>query len=214
MIAFQEGAAVVDGNVARVLARLFGISDDILSTRAKRRIAALAAQLIPRKRPGDFNQAWMDLGSMVCTPRPPPCAMCPLVGVCVAVATGRTDVLPRRAIGKKGKPLEVASVVGVFVHGRKMLLRRRLGGCGPRFGSSRASSGSSERHGGREPIAALLEEHRHDDVRLGVFPFEHADHRVGELEGDVGVTVEPLVDLVVHEVDGALADSAVEGPTT
>ncbi|MCH7849578.1 MAG: A/G-specific adenine glycosylase, partial [Planctomycetes bacterium] len=93
-IAFGERAAAVDGNVARVISRLMGVTDDVQSGPGRRTIQSLADQLIPPGRPGDFNQAWMDLGSAVCTSRSPDCDACPLSGECVALATGMTDELP------------------------------------------------------------------------------------------------------------------------
>jgi A/G-specific adenine glycosylase len=124
-IAFKERVAAVDGNVARVLARAFGITEDVLSAKGKVRIAALATQLIPVKRPGDFNQAWMDLGREVCTPRSPACGRCPLESMCSAAATGRAGTLPRRGSTRQHAPRPVSSVVVVFIHKRSMLVRRR-----------------------------------------------------------------------------------------
>jgi A/G-specific adenine glycosylase len=123
-IAFGQAVAAVDGNVARVIARLFGVADDILGTAGRERIKKLAAELVPRKRPGDFNQAWMDLGSLVCTPRLPDCDRCPLAFLCEAVRTDRTQTLPLRGTGKE-KPVELSLVVGVFVDGRSLFVRRR-----------------------------------------------------------------------------------------
>lgn len=124
-IAFNERAAAVDGNVARVIARLFGVSNDCLAPAGRARIRHLASQLLPRTRPGDFNQALMDLGSTVCTPQSPDCPRCPLARVCVAVNTNRAHALPVRGAGRNKKPLEVRSVVGIFFHDAKMLVRCR-----------------------------------------------------------------------------------------
>lgn len=122
-IAFGRREPAVDGNAARIIARLFGVSEDILSVNGKARVRDLAARLMPRKRPGDFNQAWMDLGSMVCTPRSPKCTACPVASACVAAATDRTTTLPVREGHRR--IVEVVFVVGVFVHRGRMLARRR-----------------------------------------------------------------------------------------
>lgn len=122
-IASGRREAAVDGNVARVIARLCGVADDVLSPSGRRRIRALAEQLVPFKRPGDFNQAWMDLATAVCKPRSPDCPACPLRAVCVAAATGTTDRLPVRI--DRTRVLDVTALVGVFVHARLLLLRRR-----------------------------------------------------------------------------------------
>ncbi|MCK6454025.1 MAG: A/G-specific adenine glycosylase [Alphaproteobacteria bacterium] len=94
-IAFDRKATVVDGNVERVVARLFAIETPLPA--AKRAIRAAAATLTPRARPGDFAQAMMDLGAAVCTPRRPRCLACPIAGSCRARAQGAAEELPRRA---------------------------------------------------------------------------------------------------------------------
>lgn len=124
-IAFGEKAAAVDGNVARVLARLFGVRCDVLSTPGKRQMHDLATQLLAPGRPGDFNQAWMDLGSAVCTPRSPHCPRCPLKADCVATRTGCAASLPHRGVSRNNRRPQVDIVVGVFVHKHKVLMRRR-----------------------------------------------------------------------------------------
>lgn len=129
-IAYGERVAAVDGNVARVLARLMAIEEDVLGRTGRERVAALAAQLVPPDRPGDFNQAWMDLGSMVCTPRSPRCSACPLADCCRAFASDRADQLPVRDGGRRDREVpQVDTLVGVFrCRGRWMVRRRKRGG--------------------------------------------------------------------------------------
>lgn len=93
-IAFDRPAAAVDGNVERVLARLFAVQTPL--PRAKPALQHLAARLVPARRPGDHAQALMDLGATVCTPRDPKCGACPWASPCRALAQGIVDVLPRR----------------------------------------------------------------------------------------------------------------------
>ena len=124
-IAYGEPVAAVDGNVARVIARLFGVRDDVLSSRGRKRIERLAGELVSPSRPGDFNQAWMDLGSTVCTPRSPSCDRCPLRSVCVAADADCTDSLPVRGVNGAKRPREMRMVVGILVDGKRMLVRRR-----------------------------------------------------------------------------------------
>ena len=127
-IAFGERVAAVDGNVSRILARLFGVEEDVLSNNGKQTIWELATQLVPIKRPGDFNQAWMDLGSRVCTPRSPRCTDCPLRRSCLAFSSARTDELPVR-IGSRVKRKRIKVLAGVFVdHGRMLVRQRPHGG--------------------------------------------------------------------------------------
>jgi A/G-specific adenine glycosylase len=94
-IAFDEPATVVDGNVERVVARLFAVQAPLPGSRAE--LARLAASLTPAARPGDHAQAIMDLGATVCAPRNPACAVCPLVHDCQARAQGIAASLPRKA---------------------------------------------------------------------------------------------------------------------
>jgi len=94
-IAFDRPASVVDGNVERVVARLFAVRAALPG--AKPRLAALAATLTPAARPGDFAQAMMDLGATLCTPRAPACGRCPLAMPCAARAAGIAADLPARA---------------------------------------------------------------------------------------------------------------------
>ena len=100
-IAFNLPAAVVDGNVYRVLARYYGIDTPVGSTAAKKEFTALAQSLLPPGRPGDFNQAMMAFGALQCTPQSPACLTCPLAFGCVALRTGRTDALPVRKAAVK-----------------------------------------------------------------------------------------------------------------
>ncbi|MGI6519594.1 MAG: A/G-specific adenine glycosylase [Fermentimonas sp.] len=102
-IAFNEPHAAIDGNVLRVIARLFKIEEPVQSTRGKRIIKELVEALLPEERPGTFNQALMDLGSLLCMPRQPKCDDCPLTDSCMAHASGRTDELPIRLKRRKAK---------------------------------------------------------------------------------------------------------------
>lgn len=96
-ICFGKAEPVVDGNVYRVLARVFGIATPIDSTVGMKEFRALAAELIAKEHPGDHNQAVMELGATVCTPKNPRCGECPLARKCIAKAEGRTAELPVKA---------------------------------------------------------------------------------------------------------------------
>ena len=111
-IAFDEAATVVDGNVERVISRMFRIETPLPG--AKPELTALAASLTPQLRPGDYAQAIMDLGATICTPRNPACALCPWRDLCRAHADGVQAELPRKA-AKAAKPIR---------YGRVWLLRR------------------------------------------------------------------------------------------
>ena len=93
-IAFGLPAAVVDGNVYRVLARYFGVETAINSTEGKKEFAALAQSLLPETSAGLYNQAIMDFGAIQCTPQSPKCVVCPLQESCEALRTGKVSTLP------------------------------------------------------------------------------------------------------------------------
>lgn len=121
-----EAVAAIDGNVARVVARLIGLHADVLSASGRRTVRQAAGALLSRRRPGDFNQAWMDLGSSVCTPRAPRCERCPLSRCCAAYARGVTAELPRRGTGRT-RSLPVVRCVAVVIRDPqgRVLVRRR-----------------------------------------------------------------------------------------
>jgi A/G-specific adenine glycosylase len=93
-IAFNQRVPVVDGNVVRVLCRVFELTGDPRRAPLKNELWRRAAELVPQDRPGDFNQAIMELGATICTPRRPKCAECPIRTLCRARASGRAESLP------------------------------------------------------------------------------------------------------------------------
>jgi len=121
-IAFDRPAAAVDGNVERVVARLYAV--ETMLPAAKPELRRLAATLTPHARPGDFAQAMMDLGATLCTPRAPRCALCPLMADCAARAGGIAEDLPRRA-PKKDKPTRRGVAFFAVDDEGAVLLRRR-----------------------------------------------------------------------------------------
>lgn len=101
-IAFDRPETVVDGNVERVMARVFAVEAPLPGS--KKELARLAETLTPRHRPGDYAQAVMDLGATICTPRSPACGICPWMRDCAARARGMAAELPRKA-PKAAKPV-------------------------------------------------------------------------------------------------------------
>jgi A/G-specific adenine glycosylase len=122
-LAFGARAAAVDGNVTRVLSRVFLVDAPPASRAARTRVAALADGLVPADRPGDFNQALMDLGATVCTKPVPACAACPLAGACEARAAGREREVPPARVRAAPRELEVACAV-VRRRGALLVARR------------------------------------------------------------------------------------------
>lgn len=122
-IAFDSHAAVVDGNVERVITRLDQIETPLPD--AKPLVKARMGELTPNVRPGDFAQAVMDLGATICTPRRPACALCPWASNCKVQGTEIAETLPRKA-PKKQKPTRIgAAFVAVNAGNGAVLLRRR-----------------------------------------------------------------------------------------
>jgi A/G-specific adenine glycosylase len=93
-MAFGRAVPAVDGNIRRIMARLFAFRDPVDEGPAQKKLAALTAALVPGDRPGDFNQALMDLGSAICKAKAPQCTLCPLVAHCLAASRALQDVLP------------------------------------------------------------------------------------------------------------------------
>jgi len=125
-IAFDLPAAVVDGNVYRVLARHYGISTPINTTEGKREFAALAQQLLPATKASAYNQAIMDFGAIQCTPQSPRCLLCPLQESCTALREGRVEQLP-----VKLKKLKVKERHLIYIYVRcqgQTAIRRRPAG--------------------------------------------------------------------------------------
>ncbi len=122
-IAMGQRAAAVDGNVIRILARLLAAREDPRRAAGKEFFWRAAEPLVPSDRPGDFNQALMDLGALVCRPRAPACERCPLAWACRARAEGVQQELPVKA--RRPAPPHYQVGVGVVWRGEKVLIGRR-----------------------------------------------------------------------------------------
>jgi A/G-specific adenine glycosylase len=114
-IAFGRRASPVDGNIERVIARLYAVEEALPP--AKPAIRARAEQLTPARRAGDFAQAMMDLGATLCTPRNPACALCPWNDVCAARQRGDPETFPRKAARKSGALRKGAAFVALRADG-------------------------------------------------------------------------------------------------
>ncbi len=122
-IAFGEPVAVIDGNVERVLSRLRTLSLDPKRGEGRRAVRRLADELLDRERPGDWNQALMELGATVCTPRAPRCGSCPLAEECLARARGDAERFPLSA--RAAAPIAVRLIAAIVEDGDRVLLFRR-----------------------------------------------------------------------------------------
>jgi A/G-specific adenine glycosylase len=119
-IAFAEQVAVLDGNVMRVLSRLYDVADDISATATRNRLWALAEQLVPPSRSGDYNQAMMELGRTICKPRQPICSACPLTTHCLAFRRGTQGQRPVKAPKRQTPHYDVSA--GVIYDGEGQIL--------------------------------------------------------------------------------------------
>ncbi|WP_343227950.1 A/G-specific adenine glycosylase [Stakelama flava] len=120
-IAFERRAVVVDANVERVVARLAALQTPL--PRGKAEVRALADQVTPDARAGDFAQAMMDLGATICIARRPQCMLCPLSADCRACATGEPEAYPRRE-AKKARPHRHGTIFWLERAGKVLLVRR------------------------------------------------------------------------------------------
>jgi A/G-specific adenine glycosylase len=161
-IAFGRPHAVVDGNVTRVLARLFTIAAPANAASSRKIFQGQADRLLDRRRPGDFNQAFMELGALVCTPKAPSCPICPLNRFCAARRSGRVAFYPRRVASRPIPEVQIA--VGVVFKNRRLLVTQRpaqglLGGLWEFPGG--------KIHAGEPPAAACAREIK-EEVNLAV----------------------------------------------
>lgn len=102
-IAYGKRVPAVDGNVLRVASRLFGIRDDIGKNTARKKIETALSWVIPEEQPGEFNQALMELGALICLPKNPDCTECPISSFCEAYQLGLQDQLPYREKKERSK---------------------------------------------------------------------------------------------------------------
>jgi A/G-specific adenine glycosylase len=122
-IAFDEQEPIVDGNVRRILCRIYRLHGDTRTPALQEQLWALAADLVPRRHPGEFNQAMMELGATLCTRQSPQCSECPLRTLCQARLHEEQDMLPQRT-PKKSVPHKIV-VVGIIFRQGKILIDKR-----------------------------------------------------------------------------------------
>jgi A/G-specific adenine glycosylase len=192
-IAFGLDEPVLDGNVIRVLARLWRIDDDPRRAETRQRLWRLARELIPTGQAGVFNQAMMDLGATVCTPRAPACLACPVSEHCLALQAGQPQRLPVKPPKARLPHHDIAAGV-IWKSGRVLIDRRPaeglLGGLWEFPGGKREPGESLDGALAREvreevgieidvarPMATVRHVYSHFRITLHAF---HARHRAGK----------------------------------
>jgi A/G-specific adenine glycosylase len=125
-IAFGVRTFALDGNGARVMARLAGVSEPLQRPQTRARLRAFGQELVPATRAGDFNQAVMELGALICVPREPRCQQCPIRRHCVAHATGRASEIPGALVQPTRQVVRIACAL-VERAGKILLVRRQAG---------------------------------------------------------------------------------------
>jgi A/G-specific adenine glycosylase len=161
-IAFGERVAVVDTNVARIVARLRG-----LTAPAKSEIRELTLEMTPAAHPGDFAQAMMDLGAAICRSRAPACPACPLSADCAARASGDPEAFPAPK-PKRVRPVRYGTVYWTEREGRVWLVRRPAKGLLGGMAALPGSDWTGERPPASGPIGTVTHVFTHFRLELGV----------------------------------------------
>lgn len=165
-IAFGADEAAVDGNIRRVLSRLFNIEEPIRSTQAEESLWGLAEVLLPVGKAGDFNQALMDLGSLVCTPKKPVCIRCPLQKYCTSFGLGIQEERPVRAEKKPIPHKLVAAAIIRRTDGLFLLAQRPENGL---FGGLWEFPGGKKENGEtlQEALVREIQEELSAEIKVG-----------------------------------------------
>ncbi|MDF7799205.1 A/G-specific adenine glycosylase [Pontiellaceae bacterium B1224] len=167
-LAFNLDMAVLDGNVIRVLSRLFAYDKDTRSTIAKKKLQSLADELLVKGEAGNFNEAMMELGATVCLPQNPDCSGCPLARCCLGKETGTPTDFPKKAPKKKVPHIIVGAAVVTNGKGEVLVAQRRaedmLGGLWE-FPGGKQEAGETI----QECIARELNEELGIHIKVGEF---------------------------------------------
>ena len=164
-IAFGRRAAVVDGNVARVLARLRAVQTPVDRPATRARLWKIAESLLPRRGCGSFNQALMELGATVCTPKSPDCPDCPVAGWCAARRRNLVAQIPRKSAGRAPRAARYV-VAAVHAAGRFLFETRPAGGLWGGLWQLPSAEAAADDDGARVADALI----RHRRVRGAVVP--------------------------------------------
>ena len=200
-IAFGQDEAAVDGNVKRVYARLFAVETAVNTPVGEKAIWALAEEHLPKGQAGDFNQALMDLGAMICLPRNPDCSACPLADLCQAHLSGRLEDFPVKQPKKKVPHYIVTAAVIAGEDGTVLITQRpqdaMLGGMWEFPGGKQEPGENLEECLKREileELACRIEVHQ----PVGIFKHAYTHFKVTLHAFHAELTSEP-VELLYHQ---------------
>ncbi len=236
-IAFEQPRAVLDGNVARVLARLLAVRGDLREPATWRGLQEHADKLLARKVPGDWNQAMMELGATLCTPRAPQCLLCPATRFCAARKLGLQEKIPEKRRKRATALVTLASAVFVDGHGQTLLLPPPPGGGEenseahvptlfsrmwhfPTIVATGDPQGELEQHlrallGGKKSGAAAVRalarlRHAVTYRQISVFPFRITVARLPALPGAKTVALEEATSLAISNLTRKIAQAALQ----
>lgn len=170
-IAFGEAVPVLDGNVVRVLSRVTDFTDDVTTTAAKKQLWQMAAELVPARRAGDYNEALMELGQTLCLPTKTDCVACPLTAVCLARQRGTQMERPVRPPRKRTPHYDVVAGIiwqnGVAPRagGRFLIAQRPLNGL---LGGLWEFPGGKQESG--ESLPQALEREIQEEMAIAIRP--------------------------------------------
>jgi A/G-specific adenine glycosylase len=213
-VAFNRQAAVMDGNVERVISRLFVIDAPLPGS--KPRMKEKVAELTPADRPGDFAQAMMDLGATICTPKRPACALCPFNSHCLALAKDDPERFPVKA-PKKTKPVRVGATFVAVTPDGEILLRRRietglLGGMTEvptTAWTARIDGGTTPDHapfpGDWQACGTIVHVFTHFELRLSVYRLSH-----DRIDTEGGGWWEPVTNLEAQALPTVMKKAIVQ----
>ena len=210
-LAFDKPLAVLDGNVIRVLSRVFALDADTRSGRTRKALQDVSDRLLDADQPGRWNESVMELGAVLCTPRSPACPRCPLNGVCQAFALGTPEAFP--VVSKRKAVPHHTVAVGLVMDGDRVLIQKRpqdamLGGLWEFPGGKAEPGEPPEQACAREiqeelgievevgpPVARV--EHAYSHFRITLHAYR-CRQRAGELTSATG---EPMAWVPVSDLD-------------
>lgn len=207
-IAFGQRVAAVDGNVVRVVCRVGNVQGDPTRPAVRRGIEQEAAAWVPPTKPGDWNQAMMELGATVCTPRAPDCAHCPVAAACAAFKAGTVHRIPPPRV--RAKPETERRSHAIIVHKDRLLVVRNPPGLLAGMWALPGGAGS-------EPLADLVRRQTGITVRIGpvAAAVRHAfTHRTWAMQVHHGALAEPAVGQKRLQNGGAAAEAGATGRQT